>query len=473
LASRAVALFTAACALLGSAAAADRPNILWLLAEDMGPEALSSSGTPESRTPAIDQLARDGTRYTRAYTTAPVCSPSRSAFMTGMYATTIGAHHHRTRNKSALPEGVRILPDRLREAGYFTANVVKFPAGVAFKGTGKTDWNFKQEGPAFDGNEWAALKDHQPFYAQVNFQETHRTFHAPAEADPAKVVLPPYYPDHPVARKDWAAYLDAGRELDRKVARILALIEENGLAANTIVVFMGDNGQAHVRGKQFCYEEGLHVPLIVYWPKGISVPEGYTRGQVDGRFIEAIDLTASTLAWAGIAKPPGMQGKVFLGAGAEPPRDVVFGARDRCDETAMRIRSARDDRYRYIRNFTPEVPLLAPNAYKEKQYPVWNLLKELHAAGKLAPAQEALCQPRMPDEELYDLEADPHEIKNLAGSSAPEHQAALRKLRERLEGWIRETGDRLPDPDAGAPRPKAARLINRARPPAAALQKQP
>ena len=415
----------------------------------MGPEALSSYGTPEAKTPALDQLARDGVRYTRAYTTAPVCSPSRSAFMTGMYATTLGAQDHRTKKKPPLPDGVRTLPDRLRDAGYFTANVTEFPFPkneIEIKATGKTDWNFRHDGHAFDGKDWAELKSRQPFYAQVNFREPHRMLsrqvRVPAKADPAKVVLPPYYPDHPIARKDWATYLDRVRELDRKIARLLAQLAADGLADNTIVVFLGDNGQPHVRGKQFCYEEGLHVPLIIRWPKGVAAPAGFTSGRDDARLIEAIDLTASTLAWAGVKKPAAMQGRVFLGPDAEPPREYTFGARDRCDETVMRIRTVRDARYRYIRNFTPEKPFLSPNGYKQEMYPVWNLLKELHAAGKLTPAQEFLCQPRMPDEELYDLETDPHEIKNLAASATPEHQAALKRLRGVLKKWIEDTGDR-------------------------------
>lgn len=439
------------------------PNILWLLAEDIGPEALSSSGTPEAKTPVLDQLARDGVRYTRAYTTAPVCSPSRSAFITGMYATAIGAHHHRTANKQPLPDGVRTLPDRLREAGYFTANVVTFPAAVQQKGSGKTDWNFKQQGRPFDGTDWAELKARQPFYAQVNFSETHRKFHAPAEADPAKVALPPYYPDHPIARQDWAAYLDSARELDRKVARILAQLEADGLAENTIVVFMGDNGQAQVRGKQFLYEEGLHVPLIIRWPRGLPTPAGFAPGRDDARLLAAIDLTASTLDWAGVKKPASMQGRVFLGSAAEPPREMVFGARDKMDETVMRHRTVRDERYRYIRNFTPEMPFFSGNLYKQKQYPMWNLIQELHGQGKLTPVQEILCQPRMPEEELYDLTADPHEINNVAASSNPEHQAARKKLRAALEGWIQDTKDRgAPGGgNANAPQAAAKRRANR------------
>jgi arylsulfatase A-like enzyme len=451
--------FTALFLLCGPSPAADaRPNILWLLAEDVGPEAFSNAGTPEAHTPVIDQLAGDGVRYTRAYTTAPVCSPSRTAIITGMYATTLGGHNHRTQNKPELPEGVRILTDRLREVGYFTANVVSFPPKLALKGAGKTDWNFKREGPAFDGKDWAELKSHQPFYAQVNFSETHRTYHAPAESDPAKIALPPYYPDHPVARKDWAEYLDSARELDRKVGRLLAQLAEDGLAENTIVVFMGDNGQSHIRGKQFLYEEGLHVPLIIRWPKGFPVPPGFTPGKDNARLLEAIDLTATTLSWAGIKKPAGMQGRIFMGADAEPPREMVFGHRDRMDETVMRHRTVRDERFRYIKNFTPEKPFFSPNAYKAKQYPMWNLMQQLHAEGKLNAVQEALCQPAMPAEELYDLEADPHEINNLAASDAPEHQAALKKLRAALEHWIEQTNDhgRLPDPDnASGTKPKA------------------
>ena len=202
----------------GGESLAKKPNILWLIAEDFG-QHLGCYGTKEVATPNLDALAAGGMRFTRCFTTAPVCSPSRSAFMTGMYATTLGAHHHRSNRDGAhpLPEGVRLLTDWMRDAGYFTANVAKLPADMGFKGTGKTDWNFTPPAKPFDTNEWAELKAHQPFFAQVNFQETHRGFHAPKHADPAKVELPPCYPDHPVVRADWAEYLDAATEVDRKV----------------------------------------------------------------------------------------------------------------------------------------------------------------------------------------------------------------------------------------------------------------
>lgn len=454
--SRLLSLLFIACltAVSGVAAQNAKPNILWLIAEDFGP-ALGCYGQKNVSTPNLDQLARDGVRYTHFYTTAPVCSPSRSAFMTGMYQTTIGAHQHRTAaaDKKPLPDGVRILPDWMRDAGYFTANIRKLPDSFGFKGTGKTDWNFISPAVPFDSDQWSDLKSHQPFFAQINFQETHRKFHAPKKADPAKIELPPYYPDHPVAREDYAEYLDAAMEMDRKVGVILNQLKKDGLADNTVVIFMGDNGEAHVRGKQFCYEEGFHVPLIIRWPKSSPAPKHFRVASVDDRLLEAIDLAPTFLTLAGADIPPKMQGRAFLGEKVGKPKQYVFGARDRCDETAMRIRSVRDARYRYIKNFTPEVPFLAPNEYKERQYPVWNLLKKLNAEGKLTPVQAVLCAPRMPDEELYDLQSDPDEIHNLATSKDPKDQAALKRLRGVMQKWIKETHDQgeFPEVKSNAP----------------------
>jgi arylsulfatase A-like enzyme len=431
-----------------------RPNILWLVAEDFGPH-LQCYGTPQVWTPNLDRLAAEGVRYTRAFTTAPVCSASRSAFMTGMYQTTIGAHNHRSHRDDGyrLPNGVKVAPDWFRAAGYFTANVRTFPKDVNVLGTGKTDWNFTYQGKPFDTDDWSALKPHQPFFAQVNFKETHRAFTSPKRADPAKVVIAPYYPDHPVTREDYARYLDAASELDEKVGRILKRLEADGLAATTIVVFSGDHGEAHVRGKQFCYDEGLHIPLIIRWPSAAPTPKRFQAGTVDDRLIAAIDFVPTLLdVAAGSPKPPFMQGEVFLGDHAGAPRRYVFGARDRCDETVFRFRTIRDERYRYIRNFMPERPFLQTNDYKERSYPVWNLIKELAAAGKLTPVQAVLAAPHMPPEELYDVVDDPYEIHNLADSSVPEHQMARQRLSAALERWIEESNDqgRTPEPPAVA-----------------------
>jgi arylsulfatase A-like enzyme len=426
---------------------AKRPNILWLIAEDFGNH-LSCCGTKEVSTPNLDRLAAGGIRYSRFYCVSPVCSPSRSAFMTGMYQTTIGAHNHRAHRDDGyrLPGSVRLLTDRMRDAGYFTANVRHLPRTCGFRGTAKTDWNFTPPEKPFDSDRWADLRTHQPFFAQLNFQETHRPFQAPKHADPAKVEVPPYEPDHPVTRADRAAYLDSATELDRKVGLVLQQLEEDGLADSTVVMFFGDNGQALVRGKQFCYEEGLIVPLIIRWPAKLPGAVPFKPGTVDDRLLMAIDLAPTVLAMAGGAKPDGMQGEVFLGPTAGQPRRYVFGARDRCDETVFRLRTVRDDRYRYIRNFTPDRPFLQANRYKEKQYPVWNLLKELNAAGKLTRVQARLCAPTMPEEELYDLASDPHEIDNLAGK--PEQKGTRERLRRVLNDWIEETNDqgRTPEP---------------------------
>ena len=426
---------------------ADRPNVLWLIAEDFGNH-LSCAGTKEARTPRLDRLAAEGVRYSRFYTVAPVCSPSRSAFMTGMYQTTIGAHNHRSHRDDGyrLPDGVRLLTEWLGDAGYFTANVRHFPPPIAFKGTAKTDWNFTPPAKSFDSDRWVDLRSHQPFYAQVNFQETHRAFHAPKVADPSKVEVPPYEPDHPVTRADRAAYLDATAELDRKIGVILDRLEADGLADSTVVVFFGDNGQAHIRGKQFCYEEGLNVPLIIRWPAAFPAPANFRPGTVDTHLVMSIDLAPTMLAIAGAPLPPRMQGRPFLGDRAGKPRDFAFAARDRCDETPFRIRTVTDGRYRYIRNFTHEKPFLQANNYKEKSYPVWNLLKELHAAGKLSPAQERLCAPTMPVEELYDLDRDYHEIENLAND--PEERDVLELMRKVLDDWIVESDDQGRNPES-------------------------
>lgn len=417
-----------------------RPNILWLIADDLGTE-MGCYGTPQVWTPHLDQLAAEGTRYTKAFTTSPVCSPSRSAFMTGMYQTTIGAHNHRSHRDDGyqLPADVKLLTDRMRAAGYFTANIRQLPKWMGFPASGKTDWNFAYKGKPFDSDKWDDLKSHQPFYAQVNFKEPHRKFTAPPKADPAKVVFPPYYPDHPITRNDWAAYLDSVSELDRKAGMILKQLETEGLADHTVVIFFSDNGHPHIRGKQFCYDSGLHIPLMIRWPKKYPAPARYQSGGIDEQLIDAIDLTATTLGIAGIAKPANMEGRVFLGDHAEPPREYAFGARDRCGETLLRFRTVRDSRYRYIRNYMPERPLLLLNDYKRQHYPVWSLLHELDAEGKLNETQRFLTAPSMPPEELYDLQSDPHEINNLAQS--PAHQQRLATLRAALDKWIHDTND--------------------------------
>lgn len=429
-----------------------RPNVLWIIAEDMSPH-LSAYGVPEVRTPNLDALAKKGMRFDRAFVTGPVCSTSRSAFNTGMYQTTLGAHHQRSHRPDEpgyqphpLPAGVRLLADWMRDLGYVTGDLVHLPREVGFRASAHTDFNFTYEGKHADTDRWEEVKARQPFYAQLNLPEAHRgrawdeaAGKVATRADPAKVELPPYYPDHEVVRADWANYLNCVMVVDAKVGKILAQLERDGLADRTVVVFMSDHGQAMVRAKQWLYDSGLRMPLIIYWPPGVPAPEGYRAGAVSEELVTALDLAATTIAIGGGKKPALMHGRVLFGAQREPEPKFVFGARDRCDETVDRIRTVRSRQYRYIRNYYPERAFLQTNRYKEHGYPTMWVLRELHTAGKLRPEQARLMAPARPAEELYDLAADLHEVKNLAES--PAHTAVLREMRAALDEWIAATDD--------------------------------
>ena len=242
--------------------------------------------------------------------------------------------------------------------------------------------------------------------------------------------LPPYYPDHPVAREEYANYLDAVALMDSYVGELLARLKRDGLADNTVVVVMGDNGQCLFRSKQFLYDGGINVPLLIAWP------DGRHAGTVDRQLVSSIDVSAAMLGVAGIARDPVFQGRDFLAPGATP-RDRIFAARDRMDATIDRMRAVRTARFKYIRNYLPAVPYMQHNAYKEKQYPTWNLVKELAARGELTPEAAAFAAPTKPIEELFDLAADPHEVKNLAAD--PARAATLKELRASLDAWLQET----------------------------------
>lgn len=423
---------TAALALspLLAAAGQKKPNILWIIAEDLSPD-LACYGHPLVKTPNLDKLAAQGARFTNACTTSPVCSASRSAFMTGMYQTTIGCHHHRSHRRDGytLPQPVKVLTQYFRDAGYFTSNA----AGLNFNKPGKTDLNFKIDKP-FDGTDWRQRKQGQPFYAQVNFSETHRIFKKDPDnpIDENKVELPPYYPDHPIARRDWANYLECVQVLDKKVGSVLKRLEDDGLVDDTIVFFFGDHGRPHLRGKQFLYEGGIAIPLIIRWP-------GHTQpGTVVDDLVSAIDFAPTSLSLAGIEPPEHMQGQVFLDPDTKK-RDHLFAARDRCDGTVDRIRCVRTKRYKYIRNYYPNRPYMQFNLYRKHRYPMWTLMHILYAQGKLNPAQQLFMASTRPAEELYDLKTDPHEINNLAAD--PDHQETLHKFQAILDNWTEDTRD--------------------------------
>lgn len=440
---------------------ASRPNILWIVGENFKLD-FGCYGAQHVHTPNVDWLAQNGVRFTRVFATGPVCATSRSAFMTGMYQTTTDMHHMRSHRDDdyRLPEGVRCITHRLQDVGYFTANIQRI--GQEIVGTGKLDLNFVNEGPIYQSDDWSQLKDNQPFFAQINTPEAEYDIYDRKSAEkervpwvgedygakianPDEVVPPPYYPDHPIVREEWARYLDSVSAMDVHVGTILEQLKKEGLAENTIILFFADNGRLEARGIHWCYDTGIHVPMVAYWPEGLTPPPQFKRNTVNEDVISLMDITATTLAAAGIEKPYGMQSRVFMGPKADVPRRYAFSARDRIDETENRIRSVRGKRYHYLRNAMPEQGFASLNRYKEKCFLVKPLMRELQAAGKLTGPAAELMQP-LPAEQLFDTLVDPHETKNLADS--PEHQRILAEMRAALDTWIVETGDRgeFPEP---------------------------
>jgi arylsulfatase A-like enzyme len=433
-----------------------RPNVLWIVGENLALD-LGCYGEKNVRTPNLDALAAAGVRYSNVFATSPVCAPSRSAFMTGMYQTSTDTHHMRSHRDDdfRLPAGVKPLTHRLREAGYFTANIKTI--GDRTVGTGKLDLNFVNEGPIYQSDDWSALKDNQPFFATINMPEAEYDIYDrksaekprvkwvgeewhPKAATPENVTPPPYYPDHEITRQEWARYLNSVSGMDVRVGWVLEQLEKDGLADDTVVIFFADNGRLEARGIHWCWDSGLHVPMIIRWPKNHPAPKHYRPGIVDDRVISLLDLTATTLSIAGVPRPPLMHSRIFLGERADPPRTYAFSARDRIDETVVRQRSVHDGRWHYVRTFTPGAGFPTLNRYKEKCFLVKPLMRRLHAEGKLTGPPADLMKP-LPEELLYDTEADPHEIDNLVSSKQPEHLHALLRLRAALDTWMTETGD--------------------------------
>lgn len=404
-----------------------QPNILWIVADDLGPD-LGCYGTALVRTPNLDMLAEQSIRYENCYTVTAVCSPSRSALVTGMYPVSINCHQHRIRPevKQALPEGMKVITEYFEEAGYFTFNG-KYENREK---PGKTDYNFSTDYEIYDGTDWSQRSAGQPFFGQIQIHYPHRPFAHDTihPIDESQVILPPYLPDHWVARQDWALYLETIQIVDHEVGEVLKRLEAEGLAENTIVFFIGDQGRPMVRHKQFLYDGGTHTPLMVRFP------DGQFAGSVRDELVSNIDLSSASLALAGIPVPGHIQGQNFLGE--HTPRTALFTMRDRRDETVDRIRAVRTDNYKYIRNFYPERPYAQYNAYKRNQYPTIVLMEVLKAQGVLTPEQLIHLADYRSAEELYDLKKDPHEIKNLAGEASLSQ--VQQELSQQLDRWLED-----------------------------------
>ena len=440
-----------------------RPNIVWIVGENFDLD-FGCYGARNVKTPNVDRLAAHGVKYTNVYATSPVCAPSRSAFMTGMYATTTDMHHMRSHRDDdyRLPPGVRPLTQRLQEVGYQTANVTHIADRVV--GTGKLDLNFVNEGQLYQTKLWSEIDTSKPFFAQFNMPEAEYDIYDRKSAEKERVVWvgeewhpqvataqnvtpPPYYPDHPVVRQEWARYLNSASGMDVRIGWILDQLEKDGVADDTVVIFFGDNGRLEARGIHWCFDSGLHVPMVIHWPSKHVAPEGYHPGLVDDRVISLIDLTATTMVIAGLEVPTLMQGQPFLGPDVTLERRFAFSARDRNDETEIRQRSVRGRRYHYVRNFTPGAGFPSLNRYKEKCFLVKPLMRELAAAGKLSGPPADLMKP-FAAEQLFDTQQDPYEVVNLAESNLPQHLKVLAEMRAALDTWMVETGDRgiIPEP---------------------------
>lgn len=401
--------------------AADRPNVLWITIEDWSAD-LSCYGVKGVHTPHVDRLASQGVRFERAFTTSPVCSTSRSAMMTGFHQNYIGANQHREHNKKPLPYGIKPIPHLFAEAGYFTALMSR-----------KTDCNFtpntKQE--LFMGGDWNERKPGQPFFARITFGGTHRAWkrdpQRPIEID--DVELPPYYADTPFVRRDWANGLEQMQLVDREVGALLKRLDDEGLADNTIVFFIGDHGRCHIRGKQFLYDGGIRIPMIMRWPGKVQA------GKVSEDLVMSIDICATILEAAGIEPPVPLHGKSLL-ADAVKRRAYVFAARDKMDETHDAMRAIRSKDYKLILNLMPERPWCQYNRYKESAYPVLAEMNILNLKGQLSPQQAAFFAPSKPPIELFDLRRDPHEVNNVADN--PEYAQVKEQLLAELQMWRKE-----------------------------------
>jgi arylsulfatase A-like enzyme len=435
------------------------PNVLWFVVDDMSAD-FSCYGEKAIDTPAVDQLAEEGLLFSGAYATSPVCSTFRSSLITGMYQNSIGSHHHRSgrgKHRIKLPDGVRPIPELFQKAGYYTC----IGSGLAQydyrsmpttkQKRGKTDYNFDWDVKTYDSHDWASRKKGQPFFMQVQlhggklrgasengYQALEKRMEDQFGMQPTpheKITLPPYYPRDSVLMRDWATYLDTVRITDWHVGQVMQRLETEDILKNTLVIFFTDHGISHARGKQFLYDEGTHIPLII---RGPGIPQGKKRNDL----VEHIDVAALSLAAAGIVIPEKMEGTDILSPDHKP-KEAVFGARDRCGEAADRIRSVRTNEYLYIKNFYPQRPHLMPSNYKDGKI-IIQRLRELSAENKLNPlAEKLLFSPTRPAEELYLYRQDRWQTDNLANDT--KHAKALKDIRKRLGQWIEKTGDPGPE----------------------------
>ena len=435
------------------------PNILWITSEDNGPQ-LGCYGDEYAKTPNIDALAQRSLRYHRCWSNAPVCAPARTTIISGMYATSLGGHHMRSGVR--LPATFATYPDILRKAGYYCTN------------NSKKDYNFATEDGGWHESgrkaHWRNRpKKDTPFFAIFNYTVSHeskiRTRPHQLKHDPAAAPVPAYHPDTAEVRHDWAQYYDKMTEMDQQVGEILAELEADGLSESTIIFYYGDHGSGMPRSKRWPFDSGLRVPLLLHVPAKFRhlAPTDYGSGKVTDRLVSFVDLGPTAISMAGLKPPTNMQGVPFAGKYNGTAKQYLFGYRGRMDERIDMVRTCTDGRFIYMRHFYPDRPYLKHVDYMF-QTPTTRVWNEMYRAGDLNEAQAKFWQDK-PVEELFDLEADPDEVNNLANSA--DYRKKTAELRNTLQNWMQETLDLglLPEAEmhrlAGSQSPREYALTHR------------
>lgn len=450
-----------------SSSTESRPNFLLVVFEDMSPH-IGAYGDVQTRTPVLDDFAAQSVLYEKVFTTAGVCSPSRAALATGVHQQSISAQQMRAQQGVTLPDGSRLpytavppshvkaYPELLRAAGYYTSN------------NGKTDYQLDLNisgGPFTIWDEtnadhpWRGRGEEQPFFAMVNLVQTHESRNFPLDLDPdshpitpatlenlrreragrepvhdpTALELPPFLPDTEPVRAEYAQMLDNIFHTEQTLARLLAELEEDGLAGSTIVIVTADHGDGLPRAKRSLYDSGLHVPFMVRWP------DGHGAGTRNGELVSFVDIAPTVLDLAGVEVPAWMTGRIFLGDHAGPERGYIHAAADRHDEVPDYLRAVRDHRWKYIRNYRNDQPFFRHLAYRDMLRSMQELWR-LEAAGELPPHIAQYFSGNRPEEELYDLRADPFELENLAGDADYAEQlaqmrAAMARFNARTPDW--------------------------------------
>ncbi len=419
----------------------DRPNILWITSEDNSPY-LGCYGDPLAFTPNLDRLASEGVRFTHAFANAPVCSSARSTLITGMYSMSLGIYHHRSGHP--IPEPFKPYPVYLRRAGYYCTN------------NNKKDYNLIDDFDCWDESSRNAhyqnRRSGQPFFAVFNLGESHESSTFPelveerrksgayppkSRVRPEEIRLPPYHPDLPEIRQEWADYYDAVTLMDAKAGALLKELEASGEAENTIVFYFSDHGGGLARSKRFVYDTGTRVPMIIRFPEKWKHLAPAGPGTAVDRMVSFVDLPATLMSLIGAPIPAHMQGRAFLGEQAGEPRTHVLLFRGRMDSRYDIVRAIRDKRYRYIRNYSPHRPYGQPYTYAQnsRTTPAW---RKAYREGICTPVQSVYWEMK-PAEELYDCDNDPWEVNNLVAD--PVHAARLKEMRRILHRELLDAGD--------------------------------